>query len=154
MNEARFWETTNMWVFELLKTIERIHLYNRQTTRLYASIIFTRRKERFRLGTYIKQKGTKRPNEQWGLNRFMACQPRIYSQFLYKSSLAAHMLTVFKTSTMNIKTTDICSYSDLILNNLTTAPNFRWHPWSEQRVTTAIIFHGACTTRVRPLFHI
>ena len=40
-----------------------------------------------------------------GLNRFMACQPRTYSQFLYNSSLAAHMLTVFKTSTMHIKTT-------------------------------------------------
>jgi len=38
-----------------------------------------------------------------GLNRFMACQPRTYSRFLYKSSLAAHMLTV---STINIKTTN------------------------------------------------
>jgi len=36
----------------------------------------------------------------------MACQPRTYSQFLYNSSLAAHMLTVFKTSLMNIKTTN------------------------------------------------
>ena len=34
-----------------------------------------------------------------GLNRFMAGQPRTYSQFLYNSSLAAHM---FKTSTINI----------------------------------------------------
>jgi len=41
-----------------------------------------------------------------GLNRFMACQPRTYSQFLYISSLAAHMLTVFKTNTMDIKTTN------------------------------------------------
>ena len=41
-----------------------------------------------------------------GLNRVMAGQPRTCSQFLYKSSLAAHMLTVFKTSTMNIKTTN------------------------------------------------
>ena len=41
-----------------------------------------------------------------GLNRFMACQPRTYSQFLYNSSLAAHMLTVFKISIMNIKTTN------------------------------------------------
>ena len=39
-----------------------------------------------------------------GLHRFMAGQPRTYSQFLYNSSLAAHMLTVFKTSIMNIKT--------------------------------------------------
>ena len=38
-----------------------------------------------------------------GLNRFMAGQPRTYSQFLYNSSLAAHMLTVFNTSTTNIK---------------------------------------------------
>ena len=41
-----------------------------------------------------------------GLNRFMACQPRTNFQFLYNSSLAAHMLTVFKTSTMNMKTTN------------------------------------------------
>jgi len=41
-----------------------------------------------------------------GLNRFMACQPRTFSQFLCNSSLEAHMLTVFKTSTMNIKTTN------------------------------------------------
>ena len=40
-----------------------------------------------------------------GLNRVMAGQPRTYSPFLYNSSLAAHMLTVFKTSTMNINTT-------------------------------------------------
>ena len=58
-----------------------------------------------------------------GLTRFMASQPRTYSPFLYNSSLAAHMLTVFKTSTMNIKTTnhnDICSYSDLILTKAST----------------------------------
>ena len=42
----------------------------------------------------------------WGLNRFMAGQPRTYSQFLYNSSLAAYMLTVFKTSTRDIKTTN------------------------------------------------
>ena len=41
-----------------------------------------------------------------GLTRFMASQPRIYSRFLYNSSLAAHMLTVLKTSTINIKTTN------------------------------------------------
>jgi len=41
-----------------------------------------------------------------GLNRFMANQPSTYSQFLYNSSLAAQMLAVFKTSTMNIKTTN------------------------------------------------
>ena len=40
-----------------------------------------------------------------GLNQFMASQPRTYSPFLYDSSLAAHTLTVFKTSTMNINTT-------------------------------------------------
>jgi len=39
-------------------------------------------------------------------NRFMADQPRTYSQFLYNSSLAAHMLIVFKTSTMQIETTN------------------------------------------------
>jgi len=53
----------------------------------------------------------KRPNEQWGLTRFMACQPRTYSQFLYNTSLAAHMLTVFKTSIMNIKTTNNNGYN-------------------------------------------
>ena len=37
-----------------------------------------------------------------GLTRVMTCQPRTYS--LYTSSLAAHMSTVFKTSTMDIKT--------------------------------------------------
>ena len=41
-----------------------------------------------------------------GLNRFIACQPRTYSQFLYNSSLVAHMITVFNTSTMDIKTTN------------------------------------------------
>ena len=41
-----------------------------------------------------------------GLNLFMAGQPRTYSQFLCNSSLAAHMVTVFKTITMNIKTTN------------------------------------------------
>ena len=41
-----------------------------------------------------------------GLNWFMAGQPRTYSQFLYNSSLAAHMLTVFNTSAMDIKTTN------------------------------------------------
>ena len=40
------------------------------------------------------------------LNRFMDNQPRTYSQLLYNSSLAGHMLSVFKTSTMNIKTTN------------------------------------------------
>jgi len=40
-----------------------------------------------------------------GLNRFMTVQPRTYSTFLNISSLAAHRLTAFKTSTMNIKTT-------------------------------------------------
>ena len=49
------------------KTTERIHSYNRQTKRLYASRIYARGKERFRLGTDTKQKGAKRPNEQWGL---------------------------------------------------------------------------------------
>jgi len=38
-----------------------------------------------------------------GLNRLMTSQVRTYSQFLYNSSLAAHMLTAFKTSTMHIK---------------------------------------------------
>ena len=47
----------------------------------------------------------KQPSEQWSLSRFMACQPRTYSPFLYNCSLVAHMLTVFKTRTMNIKTT-------------------------------------------------
>ena len=74
------------------KTTQRIHLYIRQTKRLNASRIFARGKERFRLGMDTKQKG--------------ACQPRTLSQFLYNSSLAAHMLTVFKTSLMNIKTTN------------------------------------------------
>ena len=32
--------------------------------------------------------------EERGLNRVMASQPRTYSQFLYNSSLEAHMLTV------------------------------------------------------------
>ena len=41
-----------------------------------------------------------------GVNRFIASQPRTYSQFLYNFSLAAHMLTVFKASLMNIKTTN------------------------------------------------
>ena len=77
------------------------------TKRIYASRIYVRGKERFCLVTDTKQKGAKRPNEQWGgLNRFMAGQPRTYSQFLYNSYLAAHMLTVFKTSIMNIKTTN------------------------------------------------
>ena len=48
-----------------------------------------------------------------GLTRFMASQPRTYSQFLYNSSLAAHMLTVFKTSIMNIKTTNNNGYMQL-----------------------------------------
>ena len=41
-----------------------------------------------------------------GLNQFMASQPRTYSLFLYNSSLAAYMLAVFQTSTINIKTTN------------------------------------------------
>ena len=41
-----------------------------------------------------------------GLNRFMAGQPRTYSQFLYNSSLAAHTLTVFKTNAMELQTTN------------------------------------------------
>ena len=41
-----------------------------------------------------------------GLNRRITCQPRTYSPIPYNSSLAAHMLTVFKTGTMNIKTTN------------------------------------------------
>mgnify|MGYP000464658198 FL=1 len=48
-----------------------------------------------------------------GLNRVMAGQPRTYSPFLYNSSLAAHMLTVFKTSTMNINTTNHNGYMQL-----------------------------------------
>jgi len=40
-----------------------------------------------------------------GLKRVMASQPRTHSPILYSISLAAHMLTVFKTSTMHIKTT-------------------------------------------------
>ena len=36
------------------------------------------------------------------LNRFIACQLRTYSPIFYHSSLTAHMLAVFKTSTMNI----------------------------------------------------
>ena len=49
------------------KTTERIHLYNRQTQRLYAGRIYARWKERFRLGTDNKQMVAKRPNEQQGL---------------------------------------------------------------------------------------
>ena len=41
-----------------------------------------------------------------GLHRFMTDLPRTYSQFLYNTSLAAQMLTVFKASIMNIKTTN------------------------------------------------
>ena len=41
-----------------------------------------------------------------GLHRFMTDLPRTYSQFLYNTSLAAQMLTVFKASTMYIKTTN------------------------------------------------
>ena len=48
-----------------------------------------------------------------GLNRFMACQPHTYSQFLYNSSLAAHMLTVLKTNTMTIKTTNNTGHMQL-----------------------------------------
>ena len=49
-----------------------------------------------------------------GLNRFMASQPRTYFQFLYNSSLAAHMLTVFKTNTMTIKTTNNTGHMQLL----------------------------------------
>ena len=49
-----------------------------------------------------------------GLNRFMAYQPRTCSQFLYNSSLAAHMLTVFKTNTMTIKTTNHTGHMQLL----------------------------------------
>ena len=49
-----------------------------------------------------------------GLNQFMAFQPRTYSQFLYNGSLAAHMLTVFKTNTMNIKTTNYNGHMQLL----------------------------------------
>ena len=52
-------------------------------------------------------------NSGGGLNRFMAGQPRTYSQFLYNSYLAAHMLTVFKTSIMNIKTTNHTGHMQL-----------------------------------------
>ena len=53
------------------KTTKGIHSYSRQTKRLYGSRIYARGKERFHIGTDTKQKGAKRPNEQWGLNRFM-----------------------------------------------------------------------------------
>jgi len=49
------------------KATGQIHLYSRQTKQLYASRIYARGKERFRLGTDTKQKGAKRPNVQWGL---------------------------------------------------------------------------------------
>ena len=61
-----------------------------------------------------KQKGAKNDlMYSGGLNRFIACQPRTYSPFLYNSSLAVHMLTVFKTSTMNIKTMNNNGYMQL-----------------------------------------
>jgi len=41
----------------LTKTTDRVHFYNRQTKRLYTSRIYSRWKERFRLGTDTKQKG-------------------------------------------------------------------------------------------------
>ena len=46
------------------------------------------------------------PNKMEQSDQWMAGQPRTYSQFLYNRSLAAHMLTVSKTSIMNIKTTN------------------------------------------------
>ena len=63
-----------------------------------------------RRGSTLKRTQNKREQNNLmnsgGLNRFMASQPRTYSPFLINSSLAAHMLTVFKASTMNIKTTN------------------------------------------------
>ena len=53
-----------------------------------------------------------------GLTRFMTCQPRTYSQFLYNSPLVAHMLTVFKTSTMNIKTMNTYEHVQLYIATL------------------------------------
>ena len=49
-----FWETNKTWVFQL-KQPSVVHLYNRQTKRQYASRIYARGKERFRLGTDTKQ---------------------------------------------------------------------------------------------------
>jgi len=61
-----------------------------------------------------KQKGAKRSNEQWGLKSIYGMPTSCtYSQFLYNSSLAAHMLTVFKTNTMNIKTTNYNGHMQL-----------------------------------------
>ena len=61
----------------------------------------------------LNKREQKRPDEQWGFNRFMACQPCTYSPFLYNSYLTAHILTVFKTSIMNIKTTDNSGHMQL-----------------------------------------
>ena len=49
-----------------------------------------------------------------GLNRCMAGQSR-NTQFLYNSSLATQMLTVFKTSTMNINITNYNGHMQLQL---------------------------------------
>ena len=68
IEQSQFLETTKSEYSA--KTTERIHSYNRQTKRLYGSIIYARGKGRFRLGTDTKQKGAttiKRPNEQWGI---------------------------------------------------------------------------------------
>ena len=58
--------------------------------------------------TDATQKGAKWSNEQWGLHSIysMPTSHLLYNQFLYNSSLAAHLLTVFKTITLNIKTTN------------------------------------------------
>ena len=144
------------WESIWTKTIERLHLYNRQTKRLYAS-----RMER----TPSKREQNNLMNSG-GLNRFMAAQPRTYSPFLYDSSLAAHMLTVFKTSIMNIKTTNHNWHMQLYRSyinqsfhaniikqfNHSTKLQMASLVWTESDYS--YILRGASTTGVRLLFHI
>jgi len=82
-----------------------IHTINKQNGNIVAGYM----QEERRGSTFERTPNKREQNDLMNsgvLNRFMACQPRTYSQFLYTSSLAAHMLTVFKTSTVNIKTTN------------------------------------------------
>ena len=80
-----------------------------------------------RRGSALERKLNKREQNELmnrgGFNIFMTSKSRTYSHFLYNSSLAAHILTVLKqlqwTSTRRT-TTDICIYSDLLLNKAST----------------------------------
>ena len=94
-----------------------------------------------------------------GLNRFMAGQPRTYSQFLYNSSLVAHMLTVFKTSIMNIKTTNNNgpyinqSFHANIIKQFNHSTKLQMASLV-QRVTTAILLRGASTGSTSAVSHL